>query len=75
MSFSGTPIVHGLIYSDSADWNALGTGTMNVQGGVVSRLNFHNAGGGSIVYDPGILSRVRDLGVLVRVPGSWKDFP
>lgn len=74
MSFTGNYDIYGVIYSDSANWNDLGTGTSDVHGAVISRMNYRNNGNGSIVYDPAVLGRVRDRGVLVRVPGSWHDF-
>jgi hypothetical protein len=75
MTFSGNFDIYGLLYSDSANWNDLGTGTSTVHGAVISRVNYRNNGNGSIVYDPAVLGRVRDMGVLVRVPGSWRDIP
>jgi hypothetical protein len=74
MSFNGNYNIYGVIYSDSADWNDLGTGTSNIYGAVLTRLNYRNNGNGTIVYDPLVLGNVRDTGVLVRVPGSWRDF-
>lgn len=74
MSFNGNYDIYGIVYSDSANWNDLGTGTSDVHGAVISRMNYRNNGDGSIVYDPAVLERVRDRGVLVRVPGSWHDF-
>jgi hypothetical protein len=75
MKFNGTFVIHGIIYSDSADWNDLGTGTSDIYGAVISRLNYRNNGNGSITYDPNILGQIRDRGRLVRVPGTWRDFP
>lgn len=75
MTFNGNYDIWGLVYSDSANWNDNGTGTANVHGAVVSRVNYKNNGNGSIIYDADVLKKVREKGGLfVRVPGSWRDF-
>ena len=74
MSFNGDYDIYGIIYSDSANWNDLGTGTSNIYGAVITRVNYHNNGNGTIVYDPLVLGNARNTGPLVRVPGSWRDF-
>jgi len=74
MSFNGNYNIYGVVYSDSADWNDLGTGTSNIYGAVISRVNYRNNGNGTIVFDPDVLGRTRDAGVMVRVPGTWRDF-
>jgi len=74
MTFNGNYDIYGIIYSDSASWNDLGTGTSDIHGAVVSRVNYRNNGNGTIIYDPLALGNVRDTGPLVRVPGSWRDF-
>lgn len=75
MTFNGDWDIYGLVYSDSANWNDNGTGTSNVYGAVVSRVNYKNNGNGSITYDANVLKKVREKGGLfVRVPGSWRDF-
>ncbi|NJN00738.1 MAG: hypothetical protein HC793_03925 [Aquincola sp.] len=74
MSFNGNYEIYGVIYSDSADWNDLGTGTSDIYGAVISRVNYRNNGNGSIRYDAGTLANIQDRGRLVRVPGTWRDF-
>jgi hypothetical protein len=74
MDFNGTFDIYGVIFSDSANWNALGTGNSRVYGAVISRVNYQNNGNGSIAYDAGALSNILDRGRLVRVPGTWRDF-
>lgn len=75
MTFNGNGDIIGMVYSDSADWNANGSGNANVRGAVISRVNYTNNGNGSIIYDADVLKNMRDdSGVLVRLPGSWRDF-
>lgn len=74
MTFNGTIDIYGVVFSDSADWNDLGTGTSRIYGAVISRVNYRNNGDGRIEYDIDALSNVRAQGRLVRVPGTWRDF-
>ena len=76
LAISGNPIVHGLIVADTADWNAPVAATVEIlRGAALVRQHFANSGGGRLVYDPTVLARLRDMGVLARVPGSWRDIP
>lgn len=74
MRFNGNVDIYGVIFSDSADWNNLGTGTSDIHGAVISRVNYRNNGNGTILYDGSVLDLIRDRGRLVRVPGTWRDF-
>jgi hypothetical protein len=70
---SGTPTVHGLVYSRAAAWALRGNGT--IEGAAVAQGSF-DLGPGSVTltYSPSILLGARFLnGSFVKVPGGWRD--
>jgi hypothetical protein len=72
---NGNFAIFGLIFSNDANWNDLGTGSATIHGAQVSCAAYNNNGNGTLQYDPLALSNVRRMtGILVRVPGSWRDF-
>lgn len=72
---NGNNTFYGLIFSNSADWNDIGTGSAVIYGAQVTCAAYNTNGNGTISYDPDTLKNARRLtGLLVRVPGSWRDF-
>lgn len=74
VAFSSPVTVYGLIYSQRNAWTISGSGSI-----VGAAIAEHGLDGTatttSIVYDRGVLTRLRTLnGSFVRVPGTWKDF-
>ena len=69
-----TPVtVYGLVYSQAADWTALGTG--QIRGAAIAEGAFTGATAADIIFDGDVVNRVhRTTGSFVRVPGSWRDF-
>lgn len=64
--------VHGLVYAGTA---TLGAGTPTVRGALLACTAFTGPGTGTLIYDPVALRNVqRNSAVMVRVPGSWRDF-
>ena len=56
--------------------NLTSASNLDVQGAVVVTGNLADASGGTIEFDPAVLRELRmSSGSLVRVPGSWRDFP
>lgn len=74
MSFNGNFQLYGLVFSDSAVWNEAGFDS-RVFGAVVARTSYRNNGTGTVNYDADVLAKTRNSGPMVRVPGSWRDFP
>ena len=74
MTFNGNYDIYGVVYSDSTSVNALGTGTSNVYGAMITRGDYRNNGNGTIAYDPSVLGQIQDRGRMLRVPGTWRDF-
>lgn len=75
INVNGNVAIFGLIFSNDANWNDLGTGSATIHGAQVSCAAYNNNGNGTLQYDPLALSNVRRMtGILVRVPGSWRDF-
>ena len=75
ISVNGNTTIYGLIFSNDANWNDLGTGSATIYGAQVSCAGYNNNGNGTLSYDAATLNNARRLtGSLVRVPGSWRDF-
>ena len=75
MDINGTWDIYGLIFSNSAHWNDLGTGSATIHGAQISCAAYQNNGNGTLTYDAEALKNARRLNsLLVRVPGSWRDF-
>jgi hypothetical protein len=75
IDINGNISIHGLIFSNSANVNDLGTGTANIYGAMVTCRAQSSNGNGTISYDSGALGGTGlKPGVMVRVPGSWRDF-
>ena len=74
MDINGNWNIYGLIFSNSASLNDLGTGAANIYGAEVACNNVKVNGNGTLIYDPKVLVNVaRNNARLVRVPGSWRD--
>ena len=72
---NGTVDIYGLIYSDSANVNDTGTGTADIFGAMVTCRGYSNNGNGTLSYDGNALGGTGlRPGLMVRVPGSWRDF-
>lgn len=75
LTINGTWDIYGLLFSNNADLNALGTGAAILHGAQISCAAYRNNGNGTITYDAEVLRRVRlQSGPMARVPGSWRDF-
>ncbi len=75
ISINGNSTFYGLIFSNDANWNDLGTGTATIYGAQVSCAAYNNNGNGTLTYDPTALKNARRLSAtMARVPGSWRDF-
>jgi len=75
IDINGTWDVWGLIFSNSAAWNDLGTGAANIHGAQISCAGYHNNGNGTVTYDADALRNARrNSALMVRVPGSWRDW-
>lgn len=69
---------YGMFYAATAtateNWDYSGTGAAQVFGAFVSRGDFVKGTGTlDLIYDPDIFGRGTATGLLVRVPGSWRD--
>jgi hypothetical protein len=69
---------YGMLYAATAtvddEWDYSGSGTAKVYGAFVSRGAF-NKGSGTLdlIYDANIFAPASARGLMVRVPGSWRD--
>lgn len=71
---TGNIDIYGMIFSNSANVNDVGTGTADIHGALVTCGAYQNNGNGTMEYDADVLKGVRrSTGSLVRVPGSWTD--
>lgn len=75
IDINGNIEIHGLIFSNSANFNDLGTGTADIYGAIITCAAQRSNGNGTISYDSNALGGpgLRP-GVMARVPGSWRDF-
>jgi Tfp pilus assembly protein PilX len=75
IKINGDNTFYGLIFSNSADWNDIGTGSATIYGAQVTCAAYNTNGNGTLEYDPDALKNMRRMSApLVRVPGSWRDF-
>ncbi|MBI5258735.1 MAG: hypothetical protein HY855_19680 [Burkholderiales bacterium] len=75
IKINGNNEFYGMIFSNSADWNDIGTGSAVIHGAQVTCAAYNTNGNGTIDYDPDALKNARRMtGLMVRVPGSWRDF-
>ncbi|MGQ3050396.1 MAG: pilus assembly PilX family protein [Roseateles sp.] len=73
-NINGNISVYGVVFSNDANVNDLGTGTANIYGGIVACRNQQSNGNGTIAYDAKVMRGIRrDSAGAVRVPGSWTD--
>ena len=73
-NLSGKQTVYGLLFNNDATVDDFGTGSVNIQGAVLSCAGYSNNGDGTLTYDAALLQTLqRSTGILVRVPGSWTD--
>lgn len=71
---NGNISIYGLVFSNSASLNDLGTGTANIYGGIVVCRDQSSNGNGTIAYDPKVMTGARRNSALaVKVPGSWTN--
>jgi hypothetical protein len=80
MEIRGNVSAYGLLYSATATAVASedpGGGGATVFGAYITRGAYTKIGNGnfSIIYDPTLWGAGRPNGQLVKVPGSWRDFP
>ena len=71
----GALTIHGLVFSNSPQAGDLSTGSAAIHGALMACGNYDDSGSGTLRYTPSTLN-VSALvpGVMVRVPGSWRDF-
>lgn len=75
IDINGNVSIYGLVFSNSANFNDLGTGTANIYGAIITCASQNSNGNGTIQYDSNALGGTGlRPGVMVRVPGSWRDF-
>jgi len=75
IKINGNNVFYGLIFSNSADWNDIGTGSATIHGAQVTCAAYNTNGNGTLNYDPDALKNARRMSApMARVPGSWRDF-
>lgn len=71
---NGSIDIYGMVFSNSAVLNNLGTGASTIHGAMITCAGYASNGNGTLEYDADVLKGVRrSTGILVRVPGSWTD--
>jgi Tfp pilus assembly protein PilX len=75
IDINGNIDIYGLLFSNSANFNDLGTGNSTIYGAVITCASQNSNGTGRIQYDSNALGGTGlRPGLMVRVPGSWRDF-
>lgn len=75
IKINGDNTFYGLLFSNNADWNNIGTGSAEIHGAQVTCASYKTNGNGTVTYDPDALNNARRMSApMVRVPGSWHDF-
>lgn len=72
--FRGDVVVDGAVYAASLDWRDA-TAAATIRGALLVHGSVSGDAPVSIVRDPAVVSALRrEVGSIVRVDGSWKDF-
>ena len=67
--------INGVIYSNNASVDNFGTGNATINGGIITCNNYNSNGNGTVAYSDLVIATLqRTTGVLVKVPGSWRDW-
>lgn len=73
-NFNGNIRMYGLVFANNATANDTGFGTADIFGAVIACRGYSSNGNGTISYlGSALTSSRRSTGVMVRVPGSWRD--
>lgn len=76
ININGNITINGLLFSNSSNFNDLGTGTSNINGAIISCAAYNNNGSGTLSYNSAALGGTGlRPGLMMRVPGSWRDQP
>jgi len=74
IQLNGTATVYGLIFANDATYDDV-NGSFQLNGALLACNRFSGSGNAKISYDANALTNLqRSTAVLVRVPGSWRDF-
>jgi len=75
ININGNISIYGLLFSNDAVVNDLGTGNSNIYGAMITCAAQSSNGNGTIQYDSNALGGPGlKPGTMARVPGSWRDF-
>jgi Tfp pilus assembly protein PilX len=74
-NINGNIRIYGLIFANDANANDIGFGTADIYGSVITCRGYSSTGHGTINYLGSVMTSTRRAtALLVRVPGSWKDY-
>lgn len=78
ISFSGNITAYGLFYAATASaddlYEPVGVGNVTVFGAIASRGSFTKGNGNMrLIYDANLFNPTQSRGLVVRLPGSWRD--
>jgi hypothetical protein len=75
IDINGNIEIHGMVFSNSANVNDVGTGNADIYGSMITCAGYNNNGSGLLSYDSNALGgQGWRPGPVIRVPGSWRDF-
>jgi len=74
-NINGNVVINGVIFSNNANTNDLGTGTADINGAIITCAGYNNNGSGTLRFVDQVIEGSQRAGALmVKVPGSWRDF-
>jgi hypothetical protein len=72
----GNSVIYGLVYSTGNWVGSPGSGNVLIKGAAVTEGNYLGRGAPVFYYEASVLGLLRSMPpLLIRVPGSWHDFP
>lgn len=75
VNINGNINIYGVIFSNDASLNDLGTGNSTIDGALVTCGQLTTKGNGSVTYDGSVMTSLnKTSGTIVPVPGSWRDW-
>ena len=78
VDFNGSIVAYGMFFAATAtatdNYVLVGTGGATVVGAIITRSDFiKGAGTMNLIYDAKLFTPQQNFGLMVRVPGSWRD--
>jgi hypothetical protein len=75
ININGKITINGMLFSNSSNFQDLGTGTADINGSIITCAAYGNNGSGLLNFSSAAAGGTGPAnGRMTRVPGSWRDF-